>query len=194
MRTHVPIVDPPPPGVTGTTVHTDDDESRPRGLGAGLCITILAIGMAVAFGAGTDSDVETPVHIVAQQAQTAEAGAPPTTPSGRPVAVAFGVSFPDLARRLGWRPVGRRDDVVDGRQVSTVVYGREGRRLAYSVVDGPPLPAPPGARTVPGGGPGAIPFESAGRTAVMTTRDGRSVLVSGAGVPRVALIRAARTR
>jgi hypothetical protein len=155
-------------------------------------VTVLAIGMAVAFGAGAESAVETAVKVVDAQSQAPTAGAPRSTPGGRPLARTFGVPFPDLAPRLGWRPTGRRDDVVDGRRVATVQYGRAGRRLAYSIVDGPPLLPPPGAATVPVRGPRAYQFEAGGRAAVLATRAGRSVVVSGTGVPRVAIVRAAR--
>lgn len=182
--------DPAEGGVT--TVREAGDEPPPRGLGAGLGVTVLAIGMAVAFGAGAESAVETAVRVVDAQSQAPTAGAPRTTPGGRPLARAFGVTFPDLAPRLGWRPTGRRDDVVDGRRVATVQYGRAGRRLAYSIVDGPPLLPPPGAATVPVRGPRAYQFETGGRVAVLATRGGHSVVVSGTGVPRVAIVRAAR--
>ena len=101
--------------------------------------------------------------------------------------------FPNLKARLGWEPVGRRRDSVDGRQVRTLQYGRAGRRLAYSVVSDAPLRPPPGAVRVPSRGPDALTFETGGRSAVMSTRGGRTILVSGAGVSRVALVRAART-
>lgn len=190
----MPIVDPATPGDTGTTVHSRADEAPPRGLGVGLGIAVLAVGMAVAFGAGRDSAVETAVHVVAAQAQPAQAGAPPTTSAGRPLERAFGVPYPNLQPRLGWRPVARRADVVDGRAVRTLQYGRAGRRMAYAVVQGDPIPAPPGAVRVPALGPEMVAFDFAGRTAVMTTRAGRTVVVSAVGVPRVALVRAARAR
>ncbi len=189
----MPIVDPAIPADTGTTVHSAPDEAPPRGLGVGLGIAVLAVGLAVSFGVGRESAVETAVHVVAAQAQPAQQGAPPTTPAGRPVAQAFGVPFPNLRPRLGWLPVGRRTDAVDGREVRTLQYGRAGRRIAYSVVSGAPLAAPPGAARVPALGPEVVQFDTAGRAAVMTSRGGHSVLVSAVGVPTVALVRAART-
>jgi len=189
---HVPIVDPATPADTGTTVHSRDDEAPPRGLGVGLGIAVLAICFAVAFGAGRESAVETAVNVVVAQAGPAQAGAPPTTPAGRPLDGAFGVPYPNLRPRLGWKPVARRRDAVDGRGVRTLQYGRAGRRMAYSVVDGGPIPAPPGSLRVPTRGPEVVAFDSAGRAAVMTVRGGHSVVVSAVGVPRVALVRAAR--
>ena len=186
------MVDRVPPAGSGTTVRVAADDPPPRGLWIGLAITVLAVGVAVAFGLSKDDPADTAVHVVTAQSQPAEAGAPPTDARGGSRASAFGVPFPNLAARLGWEPVGRRDDVVDGRAVETVTYARAGRRLAYSVVDGPALPAPPGGVRVAARGAAATAFEAAGRTAVLATRDGRSVVVSAAGVPRVAVIRAAR--
>lgn len=190
----MPIVDPATPADTGTTVHSRTDEAPPRGLGAGLGIAVLAIGLAVAFGAGRESAVETAVHVVAAQALPAQSGAPLTTPAGRPLEQAFGVPYPNLAPRLGWRPVARRRDAVDGRAVRTLQYGRAGRRMAYSIVDGGPIPGPPGSVRLPARGPEVTAFDSGGRTAVMSTRGGHSVVVSAVGVPRVALVRAVRAR
>lgn len=160
----------------------------------GLGITVLAVGVAIAFGSTTGAPAQVATDVVAVQAQPPEGGAPPSAPGGRPLAAAFGVPFPDLARRLGWKPVARRDDVVDGRQVRTLVYARGGRRLAWSVIDGAPVPVPPGATSVPVLGPATAQFESGGRVAVLTTRGGRSVVVSAAGVDPVAIVRAARAR
>jgi hypothetical protein len=188
------MVDRVPPAGSGTTVRDAADDPPPRGLRVGLAITVLAVGIAVAFALGKDDPADTAVHVVTAQSQPAEAGAPPTDARGGPRASAFGVSFPNLATRLGWEPVGRRDDVVDGRAVETVTYARSGRRLAYSVVDGPVLPAPPGGVRVAARGPAATEFEAGGRTAVLTSRDGHSSVVSAPGVPRVAVIRAARAR
>jgi len=188
------MVDPHPLAQSGTTVRTDRDDAPPRGLGIGLGIAVLAVAVAIAFGSTTGAPDQMATDVVTAQAQPAEGGAPPTSATGRPLASAFGVAFPDLARRLGWKPVARRDDVVDGRQVRTLVYARAGRRITWSVVDGPPVPVPPGSTSVPVRGPATARFESGGRVAVLTTRDGRSVVVSAAGVPSVAIIRAARAR
>jgi hypothetical protein len=47
-----------------------------------------------------------------------------------------GLRFP---RPSAWRPVGVRADVVAGRTTRTVFYARDGRRIAYTIVAGPPL-------------------------------------------------------
>jgi hypothetical protein len=188
------MVDRVPPAGSGPTVHDADDDAPPRGRAIGVAITVLAVGIAVAFAVAKDDPADTAVRVVTAQSLPAEGGAPPTDARGGPRASAFGVPFPNLAVRLGWEPVGRRDDVVDGRPVETVTYARAGRRLAYSVVDGPVLPAPQGSVRVAARGPAATVFEAGGRTAVLAARDGRAIVVSAAGVPRVAVIRAARAR
>lgn len=117
------------------------------------------------------------------------------------VAAAFGIATnggDDVARHVveaqaGWGPVARRVDEVDGRAVVTVVSRAGGRRVAYSVVDGAPVGAPQGARRVDGAAPAVLAFETGGRTAVMATRGGHSVVLSAVGVPLSVLVRAART-
>jgi hypothetical protein len=116
------------------------------------------------------------------------------------VAIAFGTvtnGGDDVARDVvatqARAHVGRRTDQVSDRTVATVVYGEEGHRLAYSVVSGPPLGAPPGSRSVGGRAPVVLAFDADGRVAVMTVRAGHSVVASAVGVPLAALVRAART-
>lgn len=160
----------------------------------GLGLTVLAAGVAIAFGSATTTPGQVATDVVAAQAQPPQSGAPPATAGGRPLAAAFGVPFPDLARRLGWLPIARRQDVVDGREVRTLIYARAGRRLAWSVIDGARVSAPPGSRSVAARGPAASQFESGGRVAVLTTRGRHSIVVSAASVPPRAIIRAARAR
>jgi hypothetical protein len=117
------------------------------------------------------------------------------------VAIAFGTATndgDDVARAVVATqvaaPVGRRTDRVSDRTVSTVVYGQEGYRLAYSVVSGPPLGAPPESRSVGGRAPVVLAFDTDGRVAVMTVRGGHTVVASAVGVPLASLVRAVRTR
>jgi hypothetical protein len=116
-------------------------------------------------------------------------------------AIAFGTAAnngDDVARAVvatqATAPAGRRTDEVSDRTVSTVVYRQEGYRLAYSVVSGPPLGAPPGSRSVGGRAPVVLAFDTDGRVAVMTVRGGHTVVASAVGVPLASLVRAVRTR
>jgi anti-sigma factor RsiW len=68
------------------------------------------------------------------------------SPSGGPllpVAVEE-VRFPNYEEKFGWRAVGRRDDEIDGRDVTTVFYERGGERVSYSIVAGDALAEPDG--------------------------------------------------
>jgi anti-sigma factor RsiW len=68
------------------------------------------------------------------------------SPSGGPllpVAVER-VHFPNYEEKFGWRAVGRRDDEIDGREVTTVFYELGRERVSYSIVAGEALPEPDG--------------------------------------------------
>lgn len=58
------------------------------------------------------------------------------------------VVFPDLARAYGWRAVGVRHDVVDGRAATVVYYEKGGTRIGYVILAGSAVPSPSGAETV----------------------------------------------
>ena len=187
------MVNPYPPAEHGTTVHSGDGSEPGRGLWWGVAVILVAVGVAAAFGTVTNGGDDVARDVVAAQAQAPSRGAPAVGPDGAPEASGDGVAFPGLAARQGWVAVGRRTDEVSDRTVTTLVYGREGRRLAYSIVSGPPLGAPPGSRSVGGRPPVVMTFDANGRTAVITVRDGHSVVASAVGVPLAALVRAAHT-
>ena len=91
-----------------------------------------------------------------------------------------GVRFPEWGREFGWEETGMRRDVIVGRRTSTVFYEHTGHRLAYTIVSGPALPRPAGARVVrrdgldisvyrdpAHGGHDVAVFERGGRTCVI---------------------------
>jgi hypothetical protein len=156
-------------------------------------VIVIAIVLAVAFGVATHGPDDVARAVVAAQARGSQSGAPGVTPSGAPAVTAAGVAFPNLMDRLGWRVVGRRDDTVSDRAVTTLMYERDGRRIAYSVVSGPPLGAPAGSRVIVGRAPVVFGFDADGRTATIFNRGGHSVVISGLGVLPSALVRAARS-
>jgi len=55
-----------------------------------------------------------------------------------------GVRFPDYEEKFGWRAVRKREDEIDGRDVTTVFYERAGERVRYSIVAGDALAEPDG--------------------------------------------------
>lgn len=153
---------------------------------------VIAIVLAVAFGVATHGSDDVARAVVAAQARGSQSGAPRVSPSGAPAVTSAGVAFPDLMARQGWSAVGRREDTVSDRTVTTLIYERAGRRIAYSVVSGPPLGAPPGSRAIVGRAPAVFGFDAGSRTAVMVARGGRSVIISGLDASPSSLVRVAR--
>ena len=93
-----------------------------------------------------------------------------------------GVRFPNYEEKFGWRAIGRRDDEVDGRHVTTVFYERGGERVSYSIVAGDALAEPDGEdieaegtslRRIGAGN--AVTWRRLGHTCVMDGSSGVSV-------------------
>jgi len=80
-----------------------------------------------------------------------------------------GIRFPTYEK---WRATGSRTDTIDGRRVRTVFYERDGQRIAYAIVSGPALSDESALRIV----------RDAEVVAVTWTRDGRTCVISAAGV------------
>ena len=55
------------------------------------------------------------------------------------------VRFPNFEGKFGWEAEGIRTDEIGGRETKTVFYRREGRRIAYTIVEGEQLAWPPGS-------------------------------------------------
>ena len=186
------MVNPYPPASGGTTVHSHEADDASRGVWWGVGIIILAVVAAVVFGVATHGEDDVARAVVAAQARLPNTRALPGAPDAVPRVSAEGVQFPAPGSANGWRPVSRHVGRVSDRRVTTLVYRSDGRRLAYSVVSGPPLGAPPTSRSVGGRLPVVLAFDADGRAAVITVRSGHSVIVSAVGVPPAALVRAAR--
>jgi hypothetical protein len=75
-----------------------------------------------------------------------------------------GLRFP---RPDNWRAVGVRTDTVAGRAMRTVFYERDGKRIAYTIVAGPPLDDTPRNLRSPDGR-AAFEWVRAGRTCVIS--------------------------
>jgi hypothetical protein len=104
------------------------------------------------------------------------------------------IRFPNYEGKFGWEAEGVRTDEIGGRQTKTVFYRREGRRIAYTIVEGDQLAWPPGAeRTVQEGTPMRV-FKSDGRTAVTWRRNGRTCVLSATNVPTDQLLELAGWR
>ena len=115
----------------------------PRLVAAGVLSAVLVLLVVLAPDGGRTT-VERAAEIArlpATQEAPAESG---------PVlrAEVDGVKFPDWGPEFGWEETGMRRDELDGRRTATVFYEHTGHRLAYTIVSGPALPRPDGARVV----------------------------------------------
>ena len=100
-------------------------------------------------------------------------------PATAPAVPSFaGVQYPAYE---GWKATGSRHDVIDGRDVQTVFYSRDGRTIAYAIVDGPALSDDGSLRVL----------RSGGQVAVTWTRAGRTCVIVGVGADADALARLA---
>ncbi len=101
-----------------------------------------------------------------------------------------GVPFPDWRTEFDWEAVGRRDDVVDGRAVTTVRYrNAKGVELAYAIVDGAALARPGDGREVQRRGFAYRVVGRGDRTIVTWEEQGHTcVITAPATVPQEKLV------
>ncbi|HSD23616.1 MAG TPA: hypothetical protein VLB79_04745 [Solirubrobacterales bacterium] len=93
-----------------------------------------------------------------------------------------GVPFPNWSREFGWHQAGIRSDPLGDRQARTVLYERDGKRIAYTIVSGHGIAAPSDATTTSRNGVHLHTFGDRGRRVVTWWRDGRTCVLSGSGV------------
>jgi hypothetical protein len=98
------------------------------------------------------------------------------------------VRFPNFEAKFGWEATGVRTDEIDGRQTKTVFYRHEGRRIAYTIVEGDALPWPSDAAKTSRDGVEMRTFDDGDRTVVTWRRDGRTCVLSATNVPRDELL------
>lgn len=157
---------------------------RPAGLGAGLAAAAAAVVVALVFLGGGGLTVEDAAALAAKP-PTEAVTQDPRTPQLLREDVE-GVRFPDYAAKFGWRAVGERSDVVDGRDVRTVFYEKDGKRIAYSIVAGDPLDRPDGDRVSREGVAftvfydDGVTWERQGHTCVLTGADADTLAELGA--------------
>ncbi len=155
------------------------DRRRRIGLVAGIAIIAAAIGVAVAFGLSGNGDAGRLVTAVVTVQDEEVDDPPPAVPPD----AAGGGGFRDSAALAGWTPVGARADTVEGVAVTTVFWGRAGRRVAHTVLPGD-APPPDGARRTGRRGVLLYSFDSGPRTAVTWTENGRTSVISAIAVNR----------
>jgi hypothetical protein len=159
------------------------------------CATAAALAITLVIALPGGEEQANVAGVAAAGGRAATAPAPPPSRSNEYVLDRSieRVPFPNWHER-GWRAVGARDDVIDGRKAETVFYQRGGRRLAYTIVSGSPLPPPSdGARSVRARVE-LTRLTIDGRAVVTWRRRGHTCVLSGTGLHRHELLRLASWR
>jgi hypothetical protein len=135
--------------------------------GAAAVVTALVLSAGSATGPGVLD-----AAALAEKGPTAPA---PPRDAADPGALARdveGVAFPAWSGPLPWRPSGQRTDRLSGRLAGTVFYtGPRRTRLAYTIVGGPVLAWPQGARRVRRAGV-EVYLTRSGGSVIATWREG----------------------
>jgi hypothetical protein len=157
---------------------------RRVGLGAlaagGVAALALAVALTLPSGGGGPSVVE-----AAELAERPAAAAAPGVERGEPALLAAdgdGVPFPNWTEKFEWRASGAREDDLDGRDATTVFYSKDGKRIGYTILSGDLIEPPDGARRATREGTVLHHFRDGDRTVVTWEREGRTCVLSGAGV------------
>jgi hypothetical protein len=168
------------------------------GLGlAGAAAVALAV-VVIALQSG-ESPGQPPLSKVVAAAREEPARPAPRPVGGTPPELDARVGelvFPDWKAKFGWEAVGRRDDALSGRTVTTVFYRNpDGARLGYAVVSGDELDAPPPGRGVTRSGKTYHIASARGRTIVTWNQQGHTcVIAAPATVPSSRLVDLAASR
>ncbi|HEY6762849.1 MAG TPA: hypothetical protein VI318_25325 [Baekduia sp.] len=153
---------------------------RPRvavpALGATALAAVVAGILVFAGGAAAPS-----VDQAAALALARPTAAAPATSGGVTLdAGVGGVSFPNYSYMWpAWRAAGARHDTIDGRDTTTVTYRGPKGDVGYTIVDGKPLPAPSGARTLTRAGIKLSIYRKDGATVVTWRRGGHTCVLAG---------------
>jgi len=146
---------------------------------AGLAATALAaVAIVVAFSGG-------PATAEVLAAATRAPAAAVQLDPGQPRLLrdeVDDVRFPNYEGKFGWEAVGTRTDEIGGRKTKTVFYRKEGRRIAYTIVEGEQLAWPPGADKTEQEGTKLRTFTDGDRTVVTWRRKGRTCVLSATNV------------
>lgn len=162
--------------------------------GAAAALAVVAIVLSIGDGA-----TEPSLDDVYASAKLAPTEAAPDPAGGEPPVLAARVDnivFPDWQEKFGWKPVGRRDETVADRPVTTVFYRNpDGARLGYSIVSGDALDdTPPGQQVKRNGNVYHVAREGE-RTIVTWTQDGQTcVIATASAVPPANLVDLADSR
>jgi hypothetical protein len=165
--------------------------------GAGVAAAALA-ALAITLGTGGGSTEPSLNGVYAAAGLNPTAAAPRSVGGAPPVLAAEvgNLAFPDWRKSFGWKAVGRREDEISGRAVTTVFYRNpDGARLGYAVVSGSALGGNPPGRKVTRNGKTYNLAQRGARTIVTWTQQGHTcVIVAPAAVPGARLVELAASR
>ncbi len=160
-------------------IEADRERLRPvrrrRAAGFAAATTAAAAAVVATFVVALGGGEEPPTvletaRVTGDATPTMGAPAPDTSQPVLLRASIDGVRFPQWDE-LGWPAVGARRDEIGGREAMTVFYeGRRGKRVAYTILEGEPLPTPSDAYRREAGGTEMSVLHQAGRTVVVWTR------------------------
>ena len=164
---------------------------------AGAAAAALAVAAIALETTGTQAQPSLAKVYAAAQLDPTKAA--PTTVGGTPPELDANVGsleFPDWEASFGWKAVGRRDDTLSGRPVTTVFYRNpEGARLGYAVVSGDVLDGEAPGRQVTRKGKTYHVASVGGRTIVTWNQQGHTcVIAAPSKVPRERLVDLAASR
>jgi hypothetical protein len=172
---------------------------RRRRLGLALAGVAAALVVAVIALQAGDTTTEPTLAKVTAAARLDATMPAPSSIGGTPPNLDARVDnlvFPDWKAKFGWEAVGRRDDTLSGRTVTTVLYRNpDGARLGYAVVAGDELDAEPPGREVMRDGKSYHVARADGRTIVTWEQQGHTcVIAAPAVVPSTKLVDLAASR
>jgi hypothetical protein len=96
---------------------------------------------------------------------------------------AAGLPYPYWEDRFGYKATGVRRDRLAGRSATTVFYTRGGRRIAYTIISGPPIPAGGSTHDTTRNGTLLRDFTIDGRLVVTWLRDGHTCVLTSTRTP-----------
>jgi anti-sigma factor RsiW len=172
---------------TRIAAETEAPRRNPRArrlaLGGALVGAVAAAALAAILLAPSGQRAPTVVEAarLAERPPTAPVAAEPSNPKLLGAAVE-GVPFPNWSKEFGYRQVGIRSDPLGDREARTVLYERDGKRIAYTIVSGAGIEAPSDAGTKKRNGVTLHTLADRGRRVVTWWRDGRTCVVSASEV------------
>jgi hypothetical protein len=173
---------------------------RRHRMGLALASTAaVALALVVIALQSNESATEPSLASVSATASRAPTEAAPRPVGGTPPDLDANVEnlvFPDWKAKFDWEAVGRRDDTLSGRAVTTVFYRNpDGARLGYAVVSGDELSGEPPGREVSREGKTYHVASAGQRTIVTWTQQGHTcVIAAPATVPSSRLVDLAASR